>query len=80
MAANRSGFLLRLASVVVHPDASKNNEPGPSIVCVFESLHIVFEIFVSLKAAWDSRPITFLNPLAHCGNTSAIICLDISVN
>ncbi len=79
MAANLSGVLLRLASVIVHPDTSKNNEPGPSIVFAFEPLHIVFEIFVSHQAALNSRPIRFLNPLLHCGNTSAIICLDISV-
>ncbi len=40
MAANLSGVLLRLASVVVHTDASKYNELGPRIVasenlCIF---------------------------------------------
>jgi hypothetical protein len=66
MAANLSGILLRLTSVVVHPDASKNNEQGPSIVCVIEPLHIVFEIFIFRQAAWDSSPVSFLNPLHEC--------------
>jgi hypothetical protein len=43
MAAKLSGGLLRLASVVVHPDPFKNNEPGPSNVCAFEPLHIVLK-------------------------------------
>jgi hypothetical protein len=45
MAANlsSSGVLLRLAPVVVHPDASKCNELGPRIVCIRESLHILFK-------------------------------------
>ncbi len=40
MEANLSGFLLHLASVVVHPDAAKCNELGPGIVCIRESLYI----------------------------------------
>ncbi len=79
MAANLSGVLLRLASVVVHPDASKNNEQGPSIICILEPLQIIFEILVASQAAWDCRSISLLNPLLYCRNTSAVICLDISV-
>jgi hypothetical protein len=40
MAANLSGVLLGLASVVVYPDASKCNELGPRIVYIRESLRL----------------------------------------
>jgi hypothetical protein len=63
--ANLSGVLLRLASVVVHPDASKCNELGPRIVCIREFLHILFEFSVARQAAWDWRPHSSLNPLMH---------------
>jgi hypothetical protein len=50
MAANLSGVLLCLASVVVDPDASKCNELGPRIACIRESLHIV------LKSTSHAKP------------------------
>ena len=58
MAANLSGVLPRLASVVVQPDASKNYEAGPNIFCVFGLLHVCVEIFVARQAARDRRPIS----------------------
>ena len=79
MAANLSGVLRSSVLFSVHAHASKNFEPGQSIIFVFEPLHIVFKIFVARQTAWDCRPISLLNPQLHRWNTSAVICLDISV-
>ena len=79
MTANLSGVALRRSSVVVHPDASKCNELGPRIVCVFGPLHIVFKISIARQAARDRRPHRGLNPLLHCTDSSAVFRLDISL-
>ena len=79
MEANLSGVPLRRSSVVVHPDASKCNELGPRIVCVFELLRILFKISIARQAARDRRPLSTLNPLLHCTDSSAVSSLDISL-
>ncbi len=78
MTANLLGVLLRLASVVVHPAASKcSNVLGPRIFCSREALHILFEFSVTRQAAWDRRLHSRRNPPLLCGNSSAAFSLDI---
>jgi hypothetical protein len=71
MAANlsSSGVLLRLAPVVVHPDTSKCNELGPLIVCIRESLHILFKF----EGGTGST-----EQFMHRGNWCCLLCLDVT--